>query len=112
MALTLSDMDNFTLAELDDFSLEELPNMSYTQLLAAVQTKYQIANERCNKDMPLSEKQIQAVTAIAHACMENHREDSLSKTLTTGVAINAIWAFLCFLTSTAIDPTSLRLQRH
>lgn len=106
MALMLSDMDNFTLAELDDFTLQELDSMSYAQLFAAVQEKYRVANERCDKDTPLSDEQIQVVTAIVHAYMAEHErreKEPLSKTLTIGIAINAIWAFLCFLTNTTIE---------
>lgn len=100
---SLSDMDNFTLAELDDFISKELDDMSYAQLLTAVQAKYKIASEQCDKNAPLSDEQIQAVVEIIRIQMKEQCREPLSKTLTIGVAINAIWALICFLTNAATE---------
>lgn len=103
MELMLSDMDNFTLEELDDFTFQELDDMTYDDLVAAVQAKSQSADKLCNKETPLSESQVQAITAIVHTYIKEYRQESLAKTVTVGVAINAIWDFLKFLTSTTTE---------
>lgn len=74
MALTLSDMDNFTLAELDDFTLHELENMSYDELVLAVQTKCKVAGTGCDKVILLSETQAQAITSIVHSYVKEYTQ--------------------------------------
>lgn len=99
---TLSDLDNFALRELDDFTLEDLNNMSYVQLLTAVQRKYQIAENQCDKSTPLSDEQVQAVTEIVHIYEKEKGMESLAKMITNGVAINVISAFLGYLAGNTI----------
>ena len=105
MALMISDMDNFTLAELDDFTLHELDNMSYNELVLAVQTKCKVADRECDKDILLSEAQVQAITSIIHSYAKEH-DQSLVEAITVGVAINAIWELIKFCTTTAIEHAS------
>lgn len=103
MELTLSDMDNFTLAELDNYTLKELDNMSYDELVDAVYAKCQIADNKCNKNIVLSDDQIGVITGIVNTYAKELKRDSLLKTITVGVAINAIWDFLKYLTATTAD---------
>lgn len=105
MALTLSDMDNFTLAELDDFTLHELENMFYDELVLAVQTKCKVADIECDKDILLSATQVQAITSIVHSYIKKYNR-SFVEAITVGVAINAIWELIKFCTTTAIEHAS------
>lgn len=104
MSLTLADLDDFTLDELGHFTLQEIDDMSsYKELYAAVQEQYRRLSEVPNdKELPLTNAQIQAVVEIARAC-GGGQPASMMENITTGVAIQMIGSFLLWCTKQTIE---------